>query len=222
MAKRQKKSVQKRPVKAPARDRARSDQEIVRAIQLKITEAGATATEARIRELIDGLRSLKPYGSLSGNRASNQKYAKKIIAWIDEGGQLLADHPEDFNFNVIFAPRGVAVSHPEIPEILYQQAELRYEAMAAFLSDMRGWCEWIIATKFGDHGSSGYQQERCAISSRELLEELQLPIAPTSSTSTYREVASLFFEAMMGVYRADLERACEAMAKAKLNTRTEK
>jgi hypothetical protein len=202
-------------------DQVRTDREIVQDIRHKVSEAGAEAPEAGISELIESLRALKGYGSLAGNRTQNRKYAKKLIAWIDEGRQLLADHPENFNFNVLFAPYTSVVECIDI-DVVYQKAELRYEWMSALLSDMRSRCDWIIASKFGEHASSGYQQERAAIASRELMEQLRLPLAPTSSTSAYRRVASLFFEAMTGIYDAELERACEAMARTKLITGTEK
>jgi hypothetical protein len=199
-------------------DQVRTDQEIVQDILHEVRTAGAEAPEAGVRGLIEGLRALKLYGPLSGNRSSNRKYARKLVVWIDGGKQLLAEHPENFNLNLLFAPEPAAGDHIEA---VYQKAELRYGWFAALLADMRSRCDWIIEHKYGEHGSAGYQQERSAIASREVMDQLKLPLAYSSPTSAYRRVASLFFEAMTGTYDADLERACEAMAASKLVTGTE-
>jgi hypothetical protein len=196
----------------------RTDKEIVDDIRRGIRAANVDVPEARIRELIEGLRALEAYGPLAGNRTLNRKYAKKFIGWIDDGRRLLAEHPENFNLHLLFAPHAPVF---ERIESVYQRAELRYEWFAALLADMRSRSEWIIESKYGEHGSAGYQQERAAIASRELMEQFKLPLAYSSQTSTYRTVASLFFEAMTGICGADLERACEAMTRPKLNIGTE-
>jgi hypothetical protein len=99
------------------------------------------------------------------------------------------------------------------PVIVYQKDErCNNWLFTALLADMRKKCEWIIEHRIGEHASSGYRQERAARVSRELLKDFGIPLHPSSPTSTYRRVASLFFEAMTGTYDADLQRACVAMA----------
>jgi hypothetical protein len=190
-------------------DQVRTDREIVKDIRHKISEAGADAPEARISELIEGLRNLESCPPLTGFRKDNTRYARKLSKWLQEGENLLKQHPKEFNFHFLFAPEP---SDNETIHTSASKAELRYEFLRSILIELRSRCEWIIKNKFGEHRLAGYQQERAATASRELMEQCGLPLAYSSPTSPYRRVASLFFEAMTGMYDEELERACEAMS----------
>jgi hypothetical protein len=74
----------------------RADPEIVDDILNELHEAGAGVGDVRIYVLIEGLRMIKHLGPSSGNRKSNREYAEKVIALIDEAGQMFADPPEGF------------------------------------------------------------------------------------------------------------------------------
>jgi hypothetical protein len=187
--------------------------EITKEIVKEIRKAGTEATDADVYVLVEAVSLLKQYPPLNGYRKDNAKYAAKFIKWIEEGERLMKAHPEGFNFNFLFAPDPVP---GESALSVMQRAAQRYEATSSVLARLRERCRWIISNKFGEHRSAGYQQERAAIASRELMERLRLPLAYSSSTSTYRSVARLLYQAMLGREPEDgedIERACEAVAR---------
>ena len=178
--------------------------------------------ERRVNQLIEILRELKPHGPPRGNRKANRDHAKKLISSIDQCEQLLADYPENFPLNFLFTrlPTSLFVADTEAvedrAEAVYLEAERRRFDFVVFLRDMRKKCERIIEHRLGEHGRSGYQQERAAMASRELLEPFGIPLHPTSPTSAYRTIARLFLEATTGTCSADgadIQRACEAVAR---------
>jgi hypothetical protein len=199
----------------------RADREIIDDILNALRKAGAGVGDVRIYVLIEALRETKHLGPSSGNRKSNKEYAEKVNSWIDAGERMFADPPEGFPLNYLFSPPDDSLLAD--PTIVSQKPEQCNDwLLTAVLADMRRRCKSIIEHRVGEHGRSGYQQERAARVSRELLKTFGVPLHPSSPTSTYRMVASLFFEAMTGTYGADLERACKAMVKSRLRTRTKK
>lgn len=128
-------------------------------------------------------------------------------------GEAFINSPEGFNFHMLFAPEEF-----ESVEMMMQEAEQRYEALATILAGVRDRCTWVAETKIGGHRLSGLPQERAAIASREIMQRCGLPLAYSSPTSPYRVVAGLVFEAMTGEFGRDMERACEDMAAATIRT----
>jgi hypothetical protein len=192
----------------------RADREIVDDILKEARKVGAEVPGTRITEWIETLRTLKPDGPPFGNRRLNKKYAAKVISLIDECMQMLADPPKDFSLNYLFYPPD---SRLLPPVVAYRKAEQRHDCLATLLSEVRNRCEGIIEYRFGEHGRSGYQQQRAAMASRQLLESSGIPLQYSSSTSAYRTIARLFFEAMTGTCSADgadIERACEAVVRS--------
>jgi hypothetical protein len=195
----------------------RVDREIIEDILKELHEAGAEVPYAQVDDLIKALREIKQLGPLSGSRKANREYAERVISWIDAAGRMFADPPENFPLNDLFTPPDDSLLAD--PPIVYQKDErCNSWLFTALLADMRKNCEWIIEHKVGEHRNSGYQQERAARVSRELLKKFGIPLHPSSPTSTYRRVASLFFEAMTGKYDIGLKRACVAMAKVETGT----
>jgi hypothetical protein len=193
----------------------RADREIVDDILKEFRKAGAEVPDTHVDVLIKALREIKHLGPLSGKRKTNKEYAEKVISWIDAAGQMFADPPEGFPLNDLFTPPEDSLLAD--PAIVYQNDERNW-LFTALLADMRKKCRWIIEHGVGEHASSGYQQERAARVSRQLLKKFGIPLHPSSPTSTYRRVASLFFETVTGTYDADLKRACVAMAKVETGT----
>jgi hypothetical protein len=195
----------------------RADREIADDILKEVRKAGVEVPDTQVDVLIKALHEIKHLGPSSGNRKLNKEYAEKVISWIDAGAQMFADPPEDFPLNDLYTPTDDSLLAD--PAIVYQKAEQRNDwLLTALLADMRKKCRWIIEHRVGEHANSGYQQERAARVSRQLLKKFGIPLHPSSPTSTYRRVASLFFEAMTGTYDADLKRACVAMAKVETGT----
>lgn len=163
-------------------------------------------SETDVCYIIMGLRRLSPLAPFKGYRRENTNYAAKLIEWIKEGQALLA--------NAAASSQGVlpGIFFIDVPEL----GENRASHFAGILDAMRLRCEWVVQTKIGVHGNSGYQQERAAIIARGLMEKHGLPLAYSSPTSTYRKVARMFLEAMTEHASAsaeDIERACEVVAK---------
>ena len=123
-------------------------------------------------------------------------------------------------FLPLFFPqqRGITMQiAPEVIDALKQETDIRWDRFSEELTRLREQCERIIELQVGEHGSAGYQQERAAIASREIMEQCGLPLS-CSPTSKYCLVASWFFEAMTGEYDRDLRRACESMSRSTLYT----
>jgi hypothetical protein len=195
----------------------RPDREIVDDILKEFRKAGAEVPDKQVDVLIKALREIKHLGPSSGNRKANTEFAEKVTSWIEAAGQMFADPPEGFPLNDLFTPTDDSLLAD--PAIVYQNDErCNNWLFTALLADMRKNCKRIIEHRVGEHANSGYQQERAARVSRQLLKKFGIPLHPSSPTSTYRRVASLFFEAMTGIYDADLKRACVAMAKVKTGT----
>jgi hypothetical protein len=172
------------------------------------------AREPIVRLLADGLLTLKPYPPLSGWRADNTKFVAALREWVDTGEKLLADSPEGFNRNILFVPELQSLDETlEQKAARYGQAQACSELFTAILALLRRRCDRVIDSQDGEHRRAGYQQERAAIASEELMVLCGLPLAYASPTSAYCVTASLFFELMTGTFGADLERACEAMAR---------
>jgi len=189
----------------------RTVDEIVREITQAL-EYGP-AIKPMVLTLIDGLRELRKYGPLSGYRKDNEKFARRLKRWVDDGNQIFAEVPENFNVYMLFASENCGpLNTPERVEAMAQQAEAGHATLKAWLTTLRSRCEWIIRAKIGEHRHAGYNQERVAIAARELCEEAGKPLAYSSPTSAYRIVAGLLYEAMTGEQGRDMERACEFIA----------
>jgi hypothetical protein len=78
---------------------------------------------------------------------------------------------------------------------------------------MQQQCDLIIEGNIGAHGSAGHNQERAAWAAITVMEQYGRPIQPYSSTSVYRTVAALLFQAMTGGQYQDIERACKVAAR---------
>jgi hypothetical protein len=196
-----------------------------------VEECGDTSVEGFVRTLIAGL--CLEYPPLTGNRAVNKKYAKKLRNQIDDLEATLKAVPEGFPLEFLFAPErflsllflaqfpageGATVQiDPKEIGTFAEQAETRHARLAEDLAKLRVQCDRIVDLRLGEHGSAGYQQERAAIASREVMERCGLPLT-CSPTSAYCRVASLFFEEMTGAYNVDLRRECERMAHSPLCT----
>jgi hypothetical protein len=193
-----------------------------------VNECRDASVEGLVRTLISGLEQEIP--PLWGNRKVNEEYAIKLRRRIDKLEATLKAVPEGFPLFLLFAPerflslfflaqfpagQGATVEIPS--EIDDNQPETRWEQLAEKLAKLRAQCDWIIELQIGEHGSAGYQQERAAIASREVMERCGLPLT-CSPTSKYCLVASRFFETMTGEYDRDLRRACEVIARAPLCT----
>jgi len=100
-----------------------------------------------------------------------------------------------------------------------ENAVQRHYWLVALLVEMRRRCKWIIDDRVGTSANYGHPQECAAMASRQLLESFEIPLRYSQAKSTYREVSSLFFEAMTGTHGVDLERACRAVAKRKFDER---
>jgi hypothetical protein len=210
---------------ARPREDVRTDREIVEDILKEARKAGVEMPDTRVYELIERVRKLKLYGTLNGNRKSNRRHAKKIIAWIDEGKQLFALYDENFPWDFIFTPdappeqetRSFPLTDDDRIEVIRQKSRERHGGLGKLVGEMRWKCKWIIDHRVGAHGGSGHPQEWAAMASRILLESVEIPLRYGSPRSTYRETSSLFFEAMTGTYGVDLERACRAIAKRRFD-----
>jgi hypothetical protein len=209
----------------------RSTDEIVAEI---VEKCGDTSVEGFVRTLMSGLSGLCiEYPPLTGNRAVNKKYAKKLSKQIDELEDTLKIVPEGFPLQFLFAPerfvsllflaqfpagQGATVQiDPKEIETFAEEAETRHGRLTEELAKLRAQCDRIIELRLGEHGSAGYPQERAAIASRELMERCGLPLT-CSPTSAYCRVASLLFEEMTGQFNVDLRRECERMAHSPLCT----
>lgn len=189
----------------------RARDEITNGILKAIRDAGAEASEREVNLLVEAVREQGQKPPLNGYRKANGEYAKKLNKWLEDGERLVKAHPDNFNFHFVFSPTPTAGE--SMPSLMHR-AEERYDFFLAILVQMRRQCEWIIENKFGEHGHAGYQQERAATAARELMERHRLPLAYSSPTSTYRSVARLFYQAMMGEADGeDIERACEVVAR---------
>jgi hypothetical protein len=212
-----------------ARDKpTRSTDEIVAAI---VTECGDGSIEGLVQTLIGGLRVELP--PLGGNRTVNEKYAKQLRRRLDKLEATLKAVPEGFpllflltpaKFLPLFLLSQIPVGQdatmeiaPEVVDSLMQEPETRLNRLLEELTKLRAQCDLIIEHQLGEHGSMGYQQERAAIASREVMEQCELPLT-VSPTSKYCIVAGLFLEAMTGEDNRDLRRACERMANSPLCT----
>lgn len=199
-------------MRAPADKSGRSIDAIVADI-VRVDGVGK-AREPMIRLLADGLLKLKPYPPLDGWRADNTKFATAWREWIEQGDALLKAVPENFNVHALFVPEIISLNETaEQTEARYAQAEICHEYLVTILAALHRRCGWIIEHQFGEHRSAGFQQERCAIAAGELMQCCGLPLAWSSSTSAYRRVATLLFEATTGTFGRDMERACETMAR---------
>jgi hypothetical protein len=171
--------------------------------EIRKVSSAVDESETDVYHIIMGLRRLAPLAPFKGYRRENTEYAAKLIEWVKKGQALLAASPQGAPPEVFFI---------DVPEL----GENRAIHFAAILNAMRERCEWVVQTKHGVHGNSGYQQERAAIIARGLMEKHGLPLAYSSPTSTYRKVARMFLEAMTEDASAsaeDIERACEVVAK---------
>jgi hypothetical protein len=199
----------------------RTIEEIVADIAKKLG-AGEAESEAYIRDFIQAVVPLKEYSAMIGNRQANEKYARRILKWIDDGDNLLAEVPESHLLPLLFGHKQNApVNTPERLESLIRQAKTEFTGFADSLAMVRSRCEFIIQAKVGEHGNAGHVQDRAAIGAISLCEKFGQPLAWSSLTSAYRTVASCIYEAMTGEYDRDMERACESMA-ARRRTQTEK
>jgi hypothetical protein len=160
------------------------------------------------------MREGAKYPPLIGYRRDNIEYANKLRKWINKGEELLLNPPEGFNFDMLFA-----LNTAETVSDLMRDADARKEYLHEVLSVMLNRCSKIIATKFGEHGSSGYQQEQAAIASGELMQHCGLPLTYSTDNSKYCEVARIFYEEMTGkAGDTDLYRACQRMARKTIRT----
>jgi hypothetical protein len=167
--------------------------------------------------LIDGLRKLIPYGPLLGNRRRNKKYLSDVWKQLAAFEKALKAVPTDFPVYLLLAQKDAATL-----DDMMKDAEARWEYLAGELGYLRLRCDELIRANMGEHRSAGYQQERAAVAAAELMDLCGKPLAWSSPTSAYRRVAGLFFEAMTREQGHDLERACEAMARDRIQTEKSK
>jgi hypothetical protein len=194
----------------PVRSEARGDREIIADI---MQACDGRATLEIISRLAGGVRQLKQHGPLPGFRKANKKYLHKVRDRLNGLETALRDAPEGFPFLMLLAPYEAATL-----DEMYAKAENRWDYLAEELGWLRARINRLIETGIGEHGAAGYQQERAAVASAELMHACGLPLAYSSPTSPYRKVAGLFFEVMTGEQGHDLERACEAMAQVPIRT----
>jgi hypothetical protein len=184
----------------------RSKDEIVRDIVKKIDDDRVGAAEvcdeiARWRELalIDGEPVL-------GYRSDNMAYAKRLQQWGAEGERLIRGAPGGGPFAVIWcAPNADGV----VPAV--EQVKKEHDALRQLLLVLREKCKAVMKQPPGRHRRSGWRQRGAAYIALRLCEKAGKPLATASSTSAFREVASLIFEALTGQHGANLERACKYM-----------
>jgi hypothetical protein len=90
------------------------------------------------------------------------------------------------------------------------------EHVFSILGVARRECERIINTKQGVHHNAGSRQYHAAFEAQSLALKHKLTLAYSSSTSAYRTIARLFFEAIAERplnNGEDIERACENVAR---------
>src|ERR1035437_4362049 len=111
----------------------RSDDEIVADI---VRQCGNASIAKQIRLLIGGLRGLKQYPSLAGNRRENQEYLAAVRKQIDKLEKTLRAAPGSFNFTMLFAPDESATF-----DTMYQEAEARWDYLAGEMARLRARCD---------------------------------------------------------------------------------
>jgi hypothetical protein len=193
----------------PAKLAARSDDEIIDAIREAVGfEKGDPRIETLIRTKIGAIQVVKSDRPVGGSRKVNKAYAKQMRAWLDAGVDLFKAAPSPFILTLLFASEPL-----KSPKAMNESATSRMLAFDGFLTNLRKHCDWV--ERAGIHENKDYMQERAATASSQLMMECGLPLAWSSSTSPYRTVACLLYEAAIGIEapgEEQLKRACKAIA----------
>jgi hypothetical protein len=176
-------------------------------------ELGGEGIEDHARALIGAAPFIKNAGPATGNRRANAELAGDLLKWIARGEKLF-ERLKGGDLIMFFAPPGPIVM-PEDLERAVRQAAARRDL---WLDALRTRCEWIIQQQIGEHGHTDHMQRAAAIAAAHLCRKAGKPTAWASSTSTFRMVASLVFEAMTGQRDVELERACEFAAHRRQDT----
>jgi hypothetical protein len=214
-----------------AAGRARDGADIVDRIVEEV--GGDQSIREFVRDLMNGLLVLKNSPPLMGNAKVNEEYARRLLRRINKLEETLKAVPEGFPLSFLFTPerllplflqsqvpigRDATVEiAPELAEQILQEPEDRLEWLCEEMARLRTQCERIIQNRLGEHGNTGYPQERAAVAARELMERCGLPLT-CSQSSKYCIIAGMFYEAMTGLENQDLRRACESMARSRLGT----
>ena len=176
-----------------------------RAAILEVIGAKAGSDVALQVELAVDWAFMRRYaGPAGGFRQENVESATKIRKWIEAG---IGPENEYLVSGLIFEPASALFGDE------HWAAMAEQESLAEALNELRRRCDRIIQSQPGKHRNAGYQQEKAAEYSRELMEKCGLPLIHTNPYGPYRAVASLLYELMTGDADKDLERACEVVAR---------
>jgi hypothetical protein len=219
----------------------RSTEEIARDIMSALQKATSAVlvTKVEVREMIDRLRSRAQKPPRLGYQTDNEKYAKKVIKWINEGQKLYASRPPglpdllswpgpfvptEFEYADLMEEAGpyqtgVAKTLEEAERLNVEPAPEVISGLGhvfSILGAVRQECERIINTKQGVHHNARSRQYHAAFEAQSLALKHKLKLAYASPTSAYRTIARLFFEAIAERplnNGEDIERACEIVAR---------
>jgi hypothetical protein len=182
-----------------------------------------------VRNALEASHVLQNFGPLAGYRKANEKSARSVLKWVDDGQKLFAELPKKKGtlLDMLFGGHSQRVDlqasakpakRLDRLEVVGTRTEAGYEILTGLLDMLRLRCEWIIEERIGRHGSAGHLQEVAAITARALCEKYDKPLASSSPTTVYRSITRLIYEAMTGEYDRDTRRACELIARQSTHT----
>jgi hypothetical protein len=162
--------------------------------------------EAEIRGWIKALRDKQGDPSF-GYWSDNERWARRLQKWVKDGEDLFIQMPKSFRLLLFLG---------EWKE-LFDDTDQRVVGRSRRILKLLGWfarrCDFILKTEAGASGHEKLQKRRAAMAARFFAERCGIPLAYSSDNKPYRGAASLFYEAMTGVYGEDLRYQCEEVAK---------
>jgi hypothetical protein len=198
-----------------ARNEIRGLDEIVRDIIEKLDigsdELAMAVTAIEVRGIIQAMRTLGQLRApLWGYQRDNLESIEPLQTQIERLQKALRSMPA-VALALVFSPEETGQGDHIPSTAVQQRAVARLRGLTGVLVRLSGRCEQLIASPPGKHKSLDWQKERAAGEARDLLERHCKKVTKSSSsTSLFRETASLLYEGVTGEHGVDLERACRA------------